>query len=344
MEFLVGPRVAAFDDEVERLGGTVHRRDWLTNAWCHARAIDSLLRENGPYDVVHCHERPYNAFVLSAAHRLGVPVRIAHSHNGLSHVLAKGGLIKRGYLALTTSMIRRHATVGLAASNKAADSQFGRDWQRSDRFRVLYYGIDLEPFGEKVAQGVVRAELGIPRDTYVVGHVGRFTEQKNHEFLIRVAAELARRDSRCFFLLVGDGPLRPDIERVVESRGLSARFRFAGQRADISRLMLGAMDALVFPSRFEGLPLVLLEAQAGGLPFLRSDNVTDEVDVVPGLGRSLSLSRSCAEWADAVMALRSDASVPSRRDALAWMRRSPFDALSSKQALERVYAEHTGRG
>jgi glycosyltransferase involved in cell wall biosynthesis len=138
-------------------------------------------------------------------------------------------------------------------------------------------------------------------------------------------------------LLVGDGPERSRIEAKVSLLGLSPRIHFAGQRSDIPRLMLGAMDVFVLPSLSEGLPLVGIEAQAAGLPTLLSDAVTDEVTVVPELVRHLSLSASPAVWADTLLEMRA---VRCRQsEALTMVAASPFNIAHGAARLEEIYAD-----
>jgi len=230
------------------------------------------------------------------------------------------------------------ATDGLAASGQAAVDLFGPDWGANARYRTLFCGIDLVPFAQPICRDAVRTEFHIPRDAFVIGHVGRFTEQKNHAFLLDVAAEVARRDANARFLLVGEGELRPAMMARAAALGLGEHAIFAGSRADVPRLMRGAMDAFLFPSRYEGLGLVLVEAQAAGLPCAIADVVPGEADIVPPLMHRLSLRQSARQWADALLAIRDAASAITQPDALAIARATPFDVRTSWTALERVYA------
>ena len=148
----------------------------------------------------------------------------------------------------------------------------------------------------------VRRALAIPPDALVVGHVGRFTAQKNHAFLVEIARELVRMESRSCFLLVGDGPLRAAIEAKVNGYSIEKHFLFAGLRSDVPALMKGAMDVFLFPSLYEGLGLALLEAQAAGLTSVVSDTVPGESDVIPSLVERLSLGNSASTWARALLA------------------------------------------
>ena len=178
-------------------------------------------------------------------------------------------------------------------------------------WRVLHCGIDLSPFDrEFVDRDRVRGELGIQNDAFVVGHVGRFHVQKNHAFLLDVAAEAARIEPRFRLLLVGKGELRAAVEAKAMRLGLLNRVTFAGSRGDVPRLMLGAMDAFVLPSLFEGLPIVGIKAQASGLPIVLSDAITPEIDIIPHLVKRLPLGAPAAEWAKAL--LRKDESGTAR--------------------------------
>jgi glycosyltransferase involved in cell wall biosynthesis len=144
----------------------------------------------------------------------------------------------------------------------------------------------------------VRAQLGIQPDAFVVGHAGRFAEVKNHRFLVEIAGRLCKLEPKAVFLLIGDGPLKPRIEELVRSRGLDKHFIFTGIRRDVPRLMKGAMDCFLLPSLYEGLPMVLLEAQAAGLRCVVSDTVSSEGDLGDAVVTHIPLSASPDEWAD----------------------------------------------
>jgi glycosyltransferase involved in cell wall biosynthesis len=245
--------------------------------------------------------------------------------------------VRRMYLALMTTWIDRYATVGLAASAQAATALFGRAWSANPRWSVLYYGIDLRPFRSSVDPLQVRAELGIPAKAYVVGHIGRFDPQKNHDLFVEIAAQIAQRDRNAYFLLVGDGPLRHAVQQKVASLGLADRFVFTGVRSDVATLMMGAMDLFLLPSLYEGLPLVALEAQAAGLPTVLSDTIAPEVEVDANLTKRLSLSQPAADWALTVLGLRRDTTPQQRDDALRALETSRFNIETAARCLQCVY-------
>ncbi len=206
------------------------------------------------------------------------------------------------------------------------------------RWRILYCGIDLTPFSNSIDTVAVRAELNIPIDAFVLGHVGRFAEQKNHTFLVDIAAEVARLEPRMRLLLVGDGPLRPAIEQKIAQKGLADRVIFAGLRSDVPRLMLGGMDVFVFPSHYEGLPVAGMEVQAAGLPFILSDVIAEEIDEVRPLIRRISLSQPASVWAKSILAMQNARSAIAQADALSIIEKSPFNINLGIAMLREVYA------
>ena len=243
-------------------------------------------------------------------------------------------------------MVARYSTARLAASQRAARSLFGSRWRSDPCCRILYCGIDLAPFRAAVDSREVRAELGIPPESFVVGHVGRFTEPKNHTFLLQIAAQAIQLEPRARVLLVGDGPLRPAIERQVSELGLSGKVIFAGVRDDVPRLLKGAIDLFVFPSLHEGLGLALVEAQAAGLPCLYSDVIPHEVEVVRPLMQRLSLREPASRWAELGLSHSRQIGMPDPSAALEVVELSPFKIRRNVDELCAIYdaqVERAGR-
>lgn len=340
MDFLVHTtQPGAYDDKIRALGSKIIPCLHPSQPRLYARNFKRILREYGPYDIIHSHVHHFSGYVLRLAHQVGIPTRIAHSHNDTSSIEARAGMYRRLYLALTRWWIFRYATLGLGCSRDALANLFGSTWETDPRWRVLYYGIDLTPFQDFVNPIAVRTELGIPADAFVVGHVGRFDEQKNHKFLVEIAAEVAKREPKMRLLLVGDGPLRPGIEQKVAQLGLTDRLIFAGIRSDTPRLMLGAMDLFLFPSLHEGLPLVLLEAQAAMLPCIFSNAITEEVEIAKPLMQRICLSQPASAWADAILAARDSSSAIKYTKALNLnkMEQSPFNITTGTESLTKLY-------
>lgn len=338
MDFVVATdQPGAYDDEARELGCRIIPCLHPQKPWLHARTFTRILRVYGPYDVVHSHEHFYSGYVLRVACAAGIPVRIAHSHNDTTVQEAGAGLLRRMYLRLMRSWIDRYATHGLAASRQAASDLFGPTWFADPRWRILHYGIDLAPFQQALDPVAVRADLGIPPDAFVIGHVGRFDAQKNHAFVLAIAAAVAQREPTMRLVCIGEGTLRPAVERLAMQMGLANRVHFLGSRPDVPRLMRGAMDVFLFPSLFEGLGIVLLEAQAAGLPCVYSDVVPDEADLVAPLVRRLPLAQSPVEWAEAVLAARGSTRTVTQMEAARIVEESSFNIATSAANVEEFY-------
>jgi glycosyltransferase involved in cell wall biosynthesis len=303
------------------------------------RDFEQIVQAREHYDIVHAHNGHMGGPVLREAHRHGIGIRVSHAHNDLSIEYANANFVRRIYHGVMKRWVKRHATAGIAVSRAAAEAAFGNKWELDKRWRIIYCGIDIDPFRESFDRDAARAELNIPADAFVVGHVGRFHVQKNHTFLVDIAAEIARQEQNAYFLLLGGGDLQPTIEQKVTQLGLMDRFRFAGLRPDVPRLMKTVMDCFILPSKYEGLPLTLLEAQAAGLPCIYADVITDEAEVVKPMVRRVSGSAPVAEWAQAILATRRDQQPVSRVDCLQQMDRSPFNMIAAVKALETFYEQ-----
>ena len=339
-DFLVHTDIpGAYDKAVKALGCRI----WTcpidrTRPWRYARQFKQILRQGGPYDIVHSHVHHFSGFTLWLTRQMQVPVRIAHSHNDTSPLAKSDGVLRQLYRALSQRWIQAYATHGLAASREAARDLFGPRSSEDRRWQLLYYGVDLTPFAAAKDLSA-RPELGIPADAFVLGHVGRFELQKNHRFLIDIAAEVCRREPKAYLLLVGDGPLRPEIEQLVAQRGLQDRILFAGLRPDVPRLMQSVMNVFVLPSFFEGLPLVGIEAQAAGLSLVLSDTITPELDAVPEKICRVSLQQPVSMWADAVM---NASTLSVQKSPLETLKASAFNIDESARQLEAVYRSALG--
>jgi glycosyltransferase involved in cell wall biosynthesis len=338
IDFLVGTtEPCAYDAEIRSLDSQIIPCMGAANPLTYGRKFTQVLQEYGPYDVVHGHIHHYNGMILRLAARAGVPIRICHSHIDSSALEAQAGWLRRTYLNLMKTWIAQHATAGLGCSNVASANLFGTDWQTDPRWQLYFCGIDLSAFDRVPDRANVRYELGIPQDAFVIGHVGRFQKQKNHAFLVDIFAEILDREPQAYLLLLGEGPLRPEIERLVSARQLDRRTLFAGSRPDVPRLMLGAMDAFVMPSLCEGLPLVGIEVQAAGLSSFLSDEIAQEVCIVQPLVKFLSLSRSAAQWAEEILKSR-DRLPMTQHEALTAVRQSPFNIQVGVPQLAKMYA------
>jgi glycosyltransferase involved in cell wall biosynthesis len=340
MDFLVHTdRPGVFDEELLSLGSRLLHCPYAHQPLAYIARFRQLVAENGPYQVVHSHVHYFNGLVLRLAKSMGIPRRIAHSHNDPSSAEARRGLMRHGYAWLASRWIHRYATGGFGGSRCALASLFGDDWQSDQRWHPLSYAIDLAAFRLPIDRAAVCAEIGVPANALLVGHTGRFVEQKNHAFLLRIVQELMRVDPSTHLVLLGDGHLRPEMERQAAAAGIGPAVHFLGVRPDVPRIVRGAMDMFMFPSHFEGLGLVVVEAQAAGLPCLISKAVPEEADVVPGLVHRLSLDDPPEVWAQAALRVRSAPRAISPAEALSAIAASSFNIEQGVQTVEQMYGE-----
>lgn len=331
-----------YDEEVRQWGSRVIECAPQNRPWRYALSLRKILRASGPYDVVHSHVEDYTGFVLAIAKWCGVRCRIAHSHVAypahLKTTFASGWASPRTYFIRTVSpWISKYATLGLAASRMAALDRFGPGWESDPRWRVFHCSIDCAPYHGPVDVTAIRRDLGIPPDSFVIGNIARMTVEKNHAFFLRVAAALARRVESARFLLVGDGAERTQIEKQALEAGLGTKVIFAGVRGDVPQILRGAMDVLLFPSIYEGLGLVLIEAQAAGLPCVISDTVPIEADLSRLITR-MSLSESPERWADSIIKSRS-CPADWKTEGSTAVEKSSFNIAISIPRLEQIYFE-----
>lgn len=296
MDFLAGdPTPADYDEEIRQRGARILPCP-LQNPLLYVFRLVGILRKGGPYDVIHSHVHHFSGITLLIAYWMGIPVRIAHSHSDTAALDAKATWLRRLYLSLMKKLIDRFATVGMAVSREAATALSNGNTPRLT-WQVRHCGINLADYSHPVDREALRQEWGIPRTSFVIGHVGSFSLVKNHEFILQVAQEVFRRKPDSRLVLVGDGRLRSDIEHQAKILGIADKTVFTGKRADVPNLM-GMMDVFLFPSLYEGLGLAVIEAQSAGLPIVIADSVPKETEVVSELFVWMSLSQPPELWAE----------------------------------------------
>lgn len=339
LDFLVHTdEPATFDDEIISAGSRILRCRNTRQPLSYARRLLEILKREGPFDVLHSHVHHFSGLVLAIGRIAGIPVRVAHSHSDSRAAESGAPFPRRTYLRAMNRLVLMSCTRGLAVSGAAGEALFGPAWFRDRRLSVLYCGIELAPFNRPVDAGAVRGELGLSRDDLVFGHVGRFSPVKNHLFFLQVAASLVKQEPRARFLLVGDGPLRAEIESRADALGLKEKIVFAGGRSDIPSLLIGAMDVFILPSLQEGIPLVIMESQAAGLPCVASDVLTDEALLDPALVRRLPLAEGPDAWARAAR-LAASATRLSLHAASRLLDGSRFDIACGSQEMCKIYLE-----
>jgi glycosyltransferase involved in cell wall biosynthesis len=333
----------AFTSAFREAGIPVFACSNFTNPIRYALDFKRLIKEQGPYDILHVHGSSFSGMLtLALAKPMGIPKTIVHSHNDVRPLLKGRGYPYRAYVAGVLKAYRALADFGFAASVLAAESMFGAQWRNDPRWELLYCGVDCKDFAGP-RDTAMRARLGIPDKTFVVGHVGRFHEQKNHGFLLEVMQAAVAIYPPVHCLLIGDGPLHGAVAAEIHRRGLEDHFTFVRDTPAISDYMISVMDCFVFPSRYEGLGLVVVEAQAAGLTCLISDRVPSEAIIDASLVRVLTLERSPAEWAEAVLSLKSLRRGPHDVAAVSRVENSRFNLEHCVSTLKARYAHLAGR-
>lgn len=346
LDFLVHEtRAGEYDDEIRAQGSKIIVAPRPRHPVRYPAALAAALGPRAAsYDIVHSHVGFFSGWVLALATALGARGRIAHSHNDFAR--EQPSRSRALYQRAMRAAIHASATRGLGCSEPACASLFGPDWQARDNYEVLHYGYDFERLSgiDADLRAATRKSLGLHERDFVIGHIGHFQRQKNHELIVELAAASRARGRSHRFVLVGEGALRPAVEQAIAARGLGDRFVLTGLRSDIPAL-LSAFDMMILPSRWEGLGIVVLEAQAAGVPCLLSDRVPEEATVIDALITRRALD--VPAWLDAIdeiAAARGAAGAPSRAACLTAMRASRFSIARNIDRLSAIYEREAARG
>ena len=281
-------------EKIEAMGGKVIIIPKYTKIFTFVKTLKKLFQK-GHYDIVHSNMNALSVFPLMAAKKAGIKVRIAHSHSTSNKREWKKNLIKN----MLRPFSKVYATHLFACSQLAGEWLFGKKAQASGKVTIINNAINFEKFKYKEEdRNQIRREYNL-ENKFVIGHVGRFMQQKNHKFLINVFNELVKQRNDCVLFLVGEGELEEEIHNYVTKLGISDNVIFAGVRSDVEKLY-NAFDCFVLPSLYEGLGMALIEAQASGLNCLTSNFVPNEVDI-GGKIKFLNLVRD--EWVKELLTL-----------------------------------------
>ncbi len=255
----------------------------------HIKTLVRLFKEN-KYLIVHSGMNTLAPISLFAAWMAGVPIRINHNHS-----TAGKGEFKRNCLKYCLRPFAKvFANYYCACSKYAGIWLFGKNFFSSGKVTVFNNAVDTSKFAFSTSnRDKLRKELGIS-NKYVIGHIGRFTKQKNHYFLIDIFEQYYKKNSNAVLLLVGIGELQDEIKDAVKKKKLEDAVIFLGKRSDVDELY-SAMDLFVLPSLYEGLPVVGVEAQVSGLPCIFSNEITREVAITENV-YFLPIDGSVSDW------------------------------------------------
>ncbi len=292
----------------------------------HINAIKKIF-ENEKYDIVHTHQNFRGALTIYEAWKYKIPVRIVHSHRANAPESFKVKILRK----MITPFIKRMSTDWWACGKAAAIWMFGQRAFETNKVHILNNAIDVLKFDYNEAiRNEYRKKLNV-ENNFVIGMVGRFYMPKNHAFLVKLFEKLHNQNPNARLLLVGEGELQEDIIKMVKELNLTNYVIFTGAKKNVSDY-LQAMDVFVLTSIFEGLPVVLVEAQSAGLPCVTSKRVTDEV-CVTDLVTYLEHDASDDVWIKAIK----DYSTKKRKSYRKIMEKSIYNIKKEAKELELLY-------
>jgi len=315
-------------ENILKLGCNVFKVPSYRHLFAYIKSLKIIFKNNN-YKIVHSHMSTLSVFTLFAARMANIPVRIAHSHV----TAGKGkGEFFRNLLKYTLRLFSRVFPTHLfSCSEYAGRWMFGNNTFEKGKVTVLNNAIDFEKFiFSESTRNKIRNDLNLG-DELVVGSVGRFTPQKNHDFLVDIFSEVVKRNKKSTLLLIGDGELKKQIQKKVALLGLQNNVLFLGARDDVNELFQ-AMDVFVLPSLYEGLGMVAVEAQVSGLPTIVSSRVPNEVKLFDTI-EFLNLNEKPEKWAESILSKRDF----KRRSISCEQDIKRFSITDEVKRLERIY-------
>lgn len=327
-------------DEIEKLGGrlfSIKSVKRSLGAISYKKNLKKFLMAHPEYRIIHCHINAYNGYVLQVAKQCSVPVRISHSH--VSEF--KMHLLRDFYRIRSMRQINGSATNFFACSKDAAQFIY-RDKIIVDNTIVFNNAIDTEKFRFcQESRTLIRKQYAI-EDRFVFAHVGRFMEEKNHHFIIEIFSEIVKQLPDAVLMLLGEGPLEKKVHVQVESLGIQDRVIFVGSKANVNDY-LSASDAFLFPSLFEGLGIVAVEAQCSGLPTFASDRVPKEAKRTDLL-QFIPLDNGAKAWSERIVLTIQKTHTDEYLNERLWyasvVKDSGYDILDKAKWLEHFYLSH----
>lgn len=289
----------AYDDEIEALGGRIYRMCpiYPQNIIKYRKMLNVFFDEHKEYKIIHSHMSELGFFVFSVAQQNGIPVRICHAHNTpvfFSETFVEK--IKRVPREILARMIRRITTDFFACSLDSGNWLFGKN----KHIILMKNALDVSRFVYKKDEAAIIKKKYHWENKFIVGHVGRFCPQKNHQFLIDIFYEIQKERPDSILILFGEGELKEQIQHKVKNLALEDKVIFMGNRSDVCTFYQ-VFDAFLFPSLYEGFGNVLLEAQAAGVMSYTSKDVVPNVVCVTSLLNYIPLSYSPSEWKNIIL-------------------------------------------
>lgn len=336
-DFLCNWEHMVYEDEVKSNGSVVYTIPQKSSDFkAYKKAMHDFFSQHAKdYDVLWYNTCTLaNIDYLMYAKKYGIKKRIIHAHNSGNETSKLRGILHY----INKTRLKKYATDYWSCSMSASNYFYNNKIIMSHRHHVINNAIQVKQYAyNEHVRNDMREELGL-KHKYVIGHVGRFQYQKNHEFLIDIFNEYLKLDSDAFLMLVGQGENEGVIRDKVKELGIQDNVMFMGVRSDVHKLMQ-VMDVFLLPSRFEGLPLVLVEAQAAGLKcFTSKDVVSDECNVTQSV-RFISLDSGAKVWADNILSFKEDTEFISRDDYAYKVTQAGFDINAETDKIKKYLNE-----
>ncbi|HEL2051685.1 TPA: glycosyltransferase [Streptococcus suis] len=323
-----------FEEEFRNGGATVYQLpNYYKRPFAYIRELKKILLQNN-YDAVHCHmNSAVMLWPLIAAKLSGVKVIVAHSHNSSSDK----GILKDILHQINKNFIPFFANKYIACSDLAAQYFYSNKIIKSPKFSIINNAIDVEKFlFSNITRKQIREKLNVSEDTFLLGHVGRFTPQKNHLFLVGLFAKFHKKFSKSKLLLIGKGELKETVQKEAEKLGVLSEIIFLENISDVENYYC-AMDVFLLPSLYEGLGIVLIEAQVSGLPILTSTNVPTIVNVGTSKFYAINLQNK-KEWLDKLTLVHSFDKTEERNINREFVKQRGFDIKEEVKRIMELYA------
>lgn len=322
---------ADFDQEIQNLGGriipVISRQEHFIKNILNTYKI--LSREKQA-KIVHIHVVDASRIVDGMIAKLCGKKVIFHSHTIYPNLVFKDRIKRK----IRAPFFRLFGNYFFACSAEAGQYFFGDKIINSQHFSIMKNAISLNKYiFQPAVRHKVREEFGIDKE-FVIGQVGRFSNEKNHDFTLKIFSELLKQNSNSRLLLVGDGPLFTQIKEQVQKLGIEDKVIFTGTRSDVPQLMQG-MDALIFPSKYEGLGMAVIEAQASGLSCVVSSKVPQETKITEVI-EYLSLDDEPTKWVNSLLKI-SNEKKEQRQPQVEKLKKSGYEIESAAKWLKDYY-------
>lgn len=295
------------------------------------------MQQNGPYDIVHCHISGYRSIIFRLiCSYLGIKTMLLHAHSSSSREDSntKISIIKR---KLNQIISRISATKMISCSTEASTYTFGEKAVDKDTIVYIPNSIPSEKYMINLNQEeivTIKEKHNISTSALVIGHVGRFSYEKNHIFMVQLIKRMALNNKDFVWIFIGDGDLEKNVKKLISEENLERYVRFLGRRED-ANLLYKIMDVLILPSIYEGLPTVLIEAQAAGIPCVISNSITREADMGMGIVKYVDLSDTLDNW---LVSLReaSNYKIPNMIDRQAILKEKKFTNSEAADLYQKL--------